>query len=288
MEFLVVIAVFAYIFYLKNYADLRSKSEKEEAGLKEGIALYTSGHTEAAFAYFEAQINASPKSSVAYLYRGLCYKAMGNRAAAARDYQAGLSFDDQVYQLHLESGKLLLEQNEIHQALTSLNSAIRFASERDPEPYRQRARAHALLDNQEAAAKDFDHAAALAATLSKMPPTGPGKTPLLDRRLLINLIMVTGTSAILVVVVKNAESIHLPYLVAVLSAISIGFAEPHRGWLLAIFQCMLLLAGYFLFTKLPESGSKQELENFCLYGSMILTLAASFLGAFLKRALNMN
>jgi len=89
-------------------------------------------------------------------------------------------------------------------------------------------------------------------------------------------------------VIKNAESIHLPYLVAVFAAISIGFAEPYKGWLLAIMQCILMLAGYHFFTDLPEDRARQELENFSLYGSMILTFAASFLGGFLKRALNMK
>jgi apolipoprotein N-acyltransferase len=102
------------------------------------------------------------------------------------------------------------------------------------------------------------------------------------------MVMILLTSALLVYVIKNAESIHLPYLVAVFSAISIGFAEPYKGWLLAILQCMLLLAGYFLLTTLPEGQARQELENFSLYGSVILTFVASFLGGFLKRALNMK
>lgn len=112
--------------------------------------------------------------------------------------------------------------------------------------------------------------------------------PFFDKRLVVNAAMIIVTSALLLYVIKNAESIHLPYLIAVFAAISIGFAEPHRGWLLAIVQCVLLLAGYFLFYSLPDNESRQELENFSLYGAMILTFAASFLGGFLKRALNMK
>ena len=114
------------------------------------------------------------------------------------------------------------------------------------------------------------------------------KTAFFDKRFAINTAMVVMTSALLVYVVKNAESIHLPYLVAVFSAISIGFVEPYKGWLLAIMQCIFLCVGYFLFTARPDDQARQELENFSLYGSMILTFAASFLGGFLKRALNMK
>lgn len=118
---------------------------------------------------------------------------------------------------------------------------------------------------------------------------GPSaKTVFFDKRFAINTALAVMTSALLVYVVKNAESIHLPYLVAVFAAISLGFVEPYKGWLLAIMQCILLFAGYFLFTARPDDHARQELENFSLYGSMILTFAASFLGGFLKRALNMK
>lgn len=118
---------------------------------------------------------------------------------------------------------------------------------------------------------------------------GPSaKTIFFDKRFAINTAMVVMTSVLLMYVIKNAESIHLPYLVAVFAAISIGFVEPYKGWMLAIMQCILLLAGYFLFTARPDDQARQELESFSLYGSMILTFAASFLGGFLKRALNMK
>jgi hypothetical protein len=102
------------------------------------------------------------------------------------------------------------------------------------------------------------------------------------------MVMVVFTSLLIILVVKDAESVHLPYLVAVFSAIVIGFVEPHKGWLLALMQCILVLSGYFLFTTQPETSGSRELENFSLYGSVILTFVASFLGGFMKRALNMQ
>ncbi len=89
--------------------------------------------------------------------------------------------------------------------------------------------------------------------------------------------------------VKNAESIHLPYLIAVFSAISIGFAEPNKGLVAGVRNAMRF-APRRLFSSSPlyldnENSAEQELENFSLYGAMILTLAASFLGGFLREGL---
>ncbi|MCF0040514.1 hypothetical protein [Dyadobacter fanqingshengii] len=112
------------------------------------------------------------------------------------------------------------------------------------------------------------------------------KAPFFDKKLIVSAIIVVFASALVVVVIKNAESIHLPYIVAVLAAIVLGFIEPRKGWFLALLQCILILTGYFLFTESPENTAQQELENFSLYGSLILTFVASFLGGFIKRALN--
>lgn len=289
MEFLVVIAFFGYIYYLRNYADLRTPSEKEAAALSEGIKLYENGQTDDAFTYFDSKIRQKPKSCIAYLYRGLCQKKLRNPDAAIADMQAGLSYDDQVFPLHLELGKLYFEQNEPQDALVALNKAIALSEETSSDAYHWRAKALTRLGRETEAARDAAHAIELNEILLANPKaTATSRVPFFDKRLAINMVMIVMTSALLVYVIKNAESIHLPYLVAVFAAISIGFAEPHKGWLLAIMQCVLLGAGYFLLTSRPDDQARQELENFSLYGSMILTFAASFLGGFLKRALNMK
>jgi len=289
MEFLVVIAFFGYIYYLRNYADLRTPSEKEATALSEGIKLYENGQTEQAFAYFDSRIKQKPKSCIAYLYRGLCGKKLGNSGAAIADIQAGLSYDDQVFTLHLELGKLFLEQNQPDQALPALNRAVTLSEETSTAPYHWRAKALMQLGREAEATLDTTHENELRELLKSSPGApAASKAPFFDKRLAINMVMIIMTSALLVYVIKNAEGIHLPYLLAVFAAISIGFVEPYKGWLLAIMQCILLLAGYFLFTTQPEDQARQELENFGLYGSLILTFAASFLGGFLKRALNMK
>ena len=287
IEILMVLAVAGYIYYLRNYADLRTRSEKEEASLQEGIRLFKTNQIQAAFAYFDQRIKSRPNSAISYLYRGLCYKETGNIEAAMNDLNTGLTFDQSVFGLHLEKGKILFGKEMYDAALQSLDKAIFNAGDLDPESYYWRGLTKEHLHRSEDARKDFDKEALIIEEKKRANlDNQPEKQPFLDRRLLANSVLILFTSAFLVVVIKKAESIHLPYLLATVSAISIGFVEPRKGWVLAIMQCILILSGYFLFTTLPGNGGRIELENFSLYGSAGLTFAGSFLGAFLKRAIN--
>ena len=287
IEIAIVLAFFGYIYYLKNYADLRSKSDKEEESLKEGIRLLKNNQVREAFNYFDKRIQSRKNSPVALLYRSRCYKELGDWKAAMKDLETGISYDESVYGLHLERGKLLYAKEMYEEALKSLTKAIFNAGERDPESYYWRGMARQKLFLEDDAQKDFDKEKEITETQNR---SSSGKLlpikPFLDKRLLANSGLVICTSALMLFIIKNASSIHLPYLIATLTAICIGFVEPHKGWILAIMQCSLLLAGYYLFTEIPVNGGKKELEYFCLFGSAILTFMGSFLGAFLKRAIN--
>lgn len=287
MEFLVVLAVFAYIFYLRNYADLRTKAEKEAADLADGINLYKDNQITQAFEYFDARIKSKPKSSSAYLYRGLCYKSLGDPSAARQDMITGLSYDGTRAEIHLEKGKLEFESQHFNEALESFDQAVLYNGDKNQVPYHWRGKTRQALGNDIEAQKDFfKEADILKQKLAQGPDLEQPKIPLVDKRLAINSILILATSVILILSIKDAEGIHLPYLLAAVSSISIGFVEPVRGWILAISQCVLLIVGYFVFTDIPESSGKVELENFSLYGSCILTFAGSFIGAFFKKALN--
>lgn len=284
-----VLAVAGYIYYLRNYADLRTRSEREEANLREGIRLFKTNQIEAAFGYFDRRIKSQSNSAVSYLYRGLCYKELGNVEAAMNDLNTGLTFDQSVFGLHLEKGKILFGKEMYDAALQSLDKAVFNAGDIDPESYYWRGLTKEHLNRQDEARKDFEkEALIIEEKRNAVLENKVEKLPFLDRRLLANSVLVFCTSAFLVVVIKKAESIHLPYLLATISAISIGFVEPQKGWILAIMQSILILSGYFIFTSLPTNGGRIELENFSLYGSAGLTFAGSFLGAFLKRAINQS
>lgn len=108
--------------------------------------------------------------------------------------------------------------------------------------------------------------------------------PFFNVRLVINIILVLANSILLLVIIKWADVVHWPYSLAAVSAAIIGFLEPRKGWILAVLQATILWIGYTFFTSTPENGGKQELELFCLYGSIFLTFLGSFVGGILKRA----
>ena len=62
-----------------------------------------------------------------------------------------------------------------------------------------------------------------------------------DKKLIVSSVIVLFASALVIAVIKSAESIHLPYIVAVLSAIVLGCIEPRKGWFLALLQCFLII-----------------------------------------------
>lgn len=285
LEFLVVASLIGYIYYLRNYADLRTRSEKEAAGLKEGISLYNESQIEKAFDYFDQKIKAKPKSSYAYLYRALCYKKLCNLSAAKNDLITGLSYDGELPQLHLEKGKIELETQQLKNALESFDKAVLYDGDEHEATYHWRGLANQALGRDVEAQKDFwKESDILQKKLTAGPVVTKPKDPFLDKRLAVNSMLIIATSILVIVIIKKSDGIHLPFLLAVFSAITIGIVEPVKGWILAIFQCVLLVAGYFLFTDLPENAGRQEVENFSLYGSCVLTFAGSFIGAFLRRA----
>lgn len=287
LEVLVLISFAGYIYYLRNYADLRSNSEKEEDALAEGINFYKAGRIDEAFNYFNTRIQSQPKSPVAHLFRARCYMALENLTLAKKDLSTGLSYDDSVFGLHLELGKVCFEQKLYHEALLQLDKAILKSDGKSAESYHWRGLTNEKLDRFQEAKEDFEQEnLILDGQLTETEPSNTVPKKLIDRRLLANSALTILTAGLLLWMIKHAESIHLPYLVAVAGAMSLGFVEPYKGWILALLQCLLLWLGYTLFTSIPENGGKQELENFSLYGSIILTFVGSFLGAFLKRALN--
>jgi tetratricopeptide (TPR) repeat protein len=286
LEAIVVISLVGYIYYLRNYADLRTNSEKEAAALQEGIHLYNHSEYQKAFDYFDQRIKAKPKSSVAYLYRALCYKKSGDMDAAKRDLTSGLSYDGTLSALHLEKGKIEYETQLLTDALESFNKAVLYDGDEHEATYHWRGLANQALGRDIEAQKDFlkeNDILKQKLTAGPVAAVKP-KDPFLDKRLGINALLIIVTSILIIIMIKQADGIHLPFLLAVFSAITIGIVEPLKGWALAIFQCILLIGGYYLFTKMPENMGRQEVENFSLYGSCVLTFAGSFIGGFLKRA----
>ncbi len=107
-----------------------------------------------------------------------------------------------------------------------------------------------------------------------------------DRRLLFNLGLTLLSSVLILVCIKITPSIHLPYFVTPALAAGLGFLEPRRGWLLAVAQVTTIWLAYLIIVPKPDSPADRDIENFGVYGSVILTFVGSFIGGLLKRALD--
>ncbi|GAB3896432.1 tetratricopeptide repeat protein [Spirosoma agri] len=286
MEILVTAAIIGYIIYLRYYADLRNKSEKEVEQVQSGINLYNAGQFDETLDYFTAYIRSEPKSSIAYLYLARCYRALGNVPAAVTALKTGESYDDTVADLHVEMGQILYDQQNYQAAFLEFDKAVFHAKGAQATPYHWRGLTRQQLNQAADAQQDLDRAVALQLTAETVPPVNHSEhTTFLDRKFLSHVLLILVNSAILLVVIKEATVIHLPYLLAAVAAATIGFIEPKKGWALALLQAFLLWIGYTFFTTAPQTSGSRELESFGLYGSIVLTFIGSFIGGVLKRQL---
>jgi tetratricopeptide (TPR) repeat protein len=285
LELTALSAFIGYLIYLRYYADQRTNAEKEADRLREGIDLYESQEYAKALTYFSNAIDAQPKSAVAYLYRARCYRALGNEQAALTDLERGKSYDDTVSELHLDTGKLHFDQRNYQAAFQDFDKAIFFAHGDTPEPYQWRGLTREQLGRPTEAQQDIAKAeqiTQLKQQQSLVIPEAPKQ--FFDRRLALNAGLTLVTSAILLLIIKLSPVIHWPYLWAASSAMGIGFAEPRKGWSLAILQALSIIIGYYLIVGPSPSSTHREVETFSLFGSVGLTFAGSLIGSVLKRA----
>ncbi|GAB3990049.1 hypothetical protein GCM10028807_16370 [Spirosoma daeguense] len=284
MEILVVVALIGYIIYLRYYADLRTTSEQDFDKLQVGIKLYTKEQFEDALAFFNQYLAKDPKSTVAYLYQARCYRALGNVASAITALKTGESYDDTVAELHLEIGQILYEQADYNGAFLEFDKAVFHSKGVQADTYQWRGMARQQRQQITEAEQDFERAESLRIA-GKISNSTSYQRNFFDRQFLIHTLLILINSLILLLAIKNATVIHLPYLLAAVAAASIGFLEPQKGWLLAILQVFILWLSYTFFTTIPQTSGTRELEAFGLYGSIILTFVGSFIGGLLKRQL---
>ncbi|MEZ0539806.1 tetratricopeptide repeat protein [Fibrella arboris] len=283
LELLTVASFTGYIIYLKYYADQRSAAEKQADQLREGIDLYNSEQYAAALAYFNKAVGAQPKWGVAYLYLARIYRMLGDPLAALKQLEIGKSYDDTIADLHLETGQIHYQQTAFKTAFQDFDKAIFHGA--SSEAFHWRGLTRRQLGQEEAAQQDLTRAASLAVAAQQAPGTlQPTDTGFINRSLVIHGAFTIANALLLLFVIKQSPVIHWPYLLAAFSAGAIGFAEPHKGWVLALLQAMLIWAGYMYVVGPAESSVDREVESFSLYGAMGLTFVGSFLGSILKRA----
>lgn len=283
LELLTVASFVGYIIYLKYYADQRTTAEKQADQLREGINFYQGDQFAAALAYFNKAIDAQPKLSVAYLYRARIYRVLGDTQAALTNLDIGKSYDDTIADLHLETGQLHYQMGNFATAFQDFDKAIFHGA--TAEAYHWRGLTRQQLGQPEEAAQDLAKAESITIATQAVPRTfQPTETRFFSRSLFINAAFTLANALLLLFVIKHSPVIHWPYLLAAFSAGAIGFAEPRKGWVLAILQAVLIWVGYQYVVGPAASSVDREVESFSLYGAMGLTFVGSFLGSILKRA----
>lgn len=84
-------------------------------------------------------------------------------------------------------------------------------------------------------------------------------------------------------IIRGVSGVHFPLLAAIVAGIIIGFIDPKTGWVAAIVQSVVVSVGTLLI------GNREmipDIEIYSLAGAVGLTFVGSFLGAYMKRALD--
>lgn len=282
LELLTALSFIGYLVYLRYYADQRTDAQKEADRLRAGIDFYESGQQDNAGKYFDRELSAHPKSSVAMLYQARLTRlkrTVGDFAGTRESLEQAKSFDSSIAELYLESGQLYYEQDDYPAASRDFDKAVHYSGGRESEPFHWRALTNQKLGDNNAFQQDMASAETAAAnhTASLLPVA---KIPFWDRSLFLHLVLAGLGSFLVLVVVRQGYGIHVPYLAAVLSGVVLGWLEPRKGWALTLFQVVVLWLAYTLFI---DDSLKNDLSAFSLYGSLGLILVGGLLGGVLKR-----
>ncbi|GAB4025867.1 tetratricopeptide repeat protein [Spirosoma gilvum] len=286
MDLLLVTLVIGLIIYVRYLAGLQTNAEKDIERFQPGIDEYNMGNLDEAFHFFHEAIQQSPSSSIAYLYRARCFKALGDYSAAMTDLEAGKRYDDTLPDLHLESGRIHFQRQEFTDAFSDFDKAVFYSHGSGSTAYYWRGLTRQRLNQPQEAEQDWAKAATLTLQATQHSTGIDMSTPFLSWQLAGRALLTLVNSSVLLYAITHSPTIHGPYLLAAVSAGIIGYVEPKKGWLLALIQALLIVLGYRLITTEHGTNARQELEQFTLYGSIALTFIGSFISGFLKRKLN--
>jgi tetratricopeptide (TPR) repeat protein len=282
LELLIITSVVGYIVYLRYYADQKNSAEKQMEQLHEGIELYEKDQFAASLSYFNKALKEQPNLSVAYLYRGRIYCALDDKEAALKSLEEGKSYDNTIADIHLEIGQIRYDYGDYQTAFQDFDQAVFHGS--SAEAYHWRGVARQQINQPDEAALDLAKADAVVKAQTERGRQKPVvETAFVNPTLLINGAFTIANALLLLFFIKQVSGIHGPFLQAAFSAGAIGFAEPRKGWILAILQSVILLVGYYVVVGPAESSVDREMETFGIYGAVALTFIGSFMGGYLKR-----
>jgi len=90
-----------------------------------------------------------------------------------------------------------------------------------------------------------------------------------------------AAGALTVWLIQGTTAVHIPFLAAAVGGIFLGIIDPKRGWIAALVQVVVLIGGMQV---IKSPVGLPEIEIHSLIGAIGLTLAGSFIGAYIKRA----
>lgn len=161
MEVFLLLLLLAFYIALKvmlgGANDPIVKDRKKYAA---GIGMVKAKDYEKGFLYFNAMISETPRSAMAWLYRGKCQQGLGNYYAAVADYTKAADLDYNVSEAYLEKAKLLQELEEYDQALEAAEKAA-WHLRSNAEAYRVRGEILMHLGQNGKAIMDFRKAVSL-------------------------------------------------------------------------------------------------------------------------------
>ncbi len=90
-------------------------------------------------------------------------------------------------------------------------------------------------------------------------------------------------SFIQIYVIHVSEIVYVPMFFVLVFSFTYGLLQPRRGWILAIFQVLILVGAYWALKGAGITARFEESAVFATHVSIFPSFAASFLGSFIRR-----
>ncbi|MDR6560146.1 MULTISPECIES: hypothetical protein [Arcicella] len=101
-----------------------------------------------------------------------------------------------------------------------------------------------------------------------------------------NTIVTIAATLVIIAVNLNADVVHWPLFVILLSALVIGYLEPKKGWISAIQLIVGIFAGFYLAQFLGIEAKFPNINQFSTYISPLPCLFGGFMGSFFSKTLH--
>jgi hypothetical protein len=108
--------------------------------------------------------------------------------------------------------------------------------------------------------------------------------PFWNKNLIRDAVITVFTSLIVAVACFYGPTVHLPFLVGMLTAIGLGWLQPRKGWVLAIEQVLLTALFYFIIARLQLlTPFDADATQFTALLQFFPAFTGSFLGGVVRR-----